>query len=316
MRRLVVPALVAIACIAARRLVTAAPPHREPIAALWEEPADLSTRNLFDGPWGSRRAPDPQATFTLTGVKSHGINPGIVVNDPAGREWHIKQHAHNDAGAEGPVEVVVSRVLSAVGYHQPPVYYVESLRVAAPDGTRMVPGGRFRLRDDVLTEHGSWSWQDNPFVGTQPHRGLLAILLLFNSTDLKDANNTLYQVSRNAARTPRWYVVRDLGAALGETARFAPRGNDAELFERSPFILAFKNGVVEFANRSGYQSLFQEQLTADDTIWAGRLLARLSPRQWQDAFRAGGYTPEAAERFIKKIRSNIWSAQHPGAERR
>jgi hypothetical protein len=303
-RRVVSFALAVTACVSARVWVNAAPILKEPLTALWEEPVDLSSRNLFDGPWGAGRAPYPRATYTLTGLKTHGINPGVVVTDPSGREWHVKQHARNDAGAEGPVEVVLSRELSAVGYHQPPVYFMDSFTVTASDGTRGLPGGRFRLDDPSLHELASWSWQANPFTGTQPYRGLLVLLLLFNSTDLKDSNNTLYRVSRGGVSS-HWYVVRDLGAALGETGRFAPRGNDATLFEQSPFILGVRKGYVEFANRSPYQHLFQHQITVDDVAWAGRLLTRLSPRQWREAFRAGGYTPDSAEQFLRKIQLNI-----------
>src|SRR6516162_4456069 len=100
-RRLVASALAATACVASRVWVDAAPPPKEPLTALWEEPANLSSRNLFDGPWGAARAPDPHAMYTLVGLKTHGINPGVVVTDPSGREWNVKQHARNNAGAEG-----------------------------------------------------------------------------------------------------------------------------------------------------------------------------------------------------------------------
>jgi hypothetical protein len=45
----------------------------------------------------------------------------LTVRDPQGREWHVKQPPHTEQSAEGPVEIVLSRVLSAVGCHQPPV---------------------------------------------------------------------------------------------------------------------------------------------------------------------------------------------------
>ena len=38
---------------------------------------------------------------------------------------------------EGPVEVALSRVLSAVGYHQPPVYYLSSFMMSDPAGSRV-----------------------------------------------------------------------------------------------------------------------------------------------------------------------------------
>ena len=70
-------------------------------------------------PWGAARAPDPDALH-VHAAETTGTNPGVVVQDPAGREWHVKQPPRNDYGEEGPVEVTLSRVLSAVGYHQPP----------------------------------------------------------------------------------------------------------------------------------------------------------------------------------------------------
>jgi hypothetical protein len=35
------------------------------------------------------------------------------------------------------------------------------------------------------------------------------------------------------------------------------------------------------------------------------LLGRLSDRQWQDAFRAGGYEPDVAARFIRVLRHKL-----------
>jgi len=52
----------------------------------------------------------------------------------------------------------------------------------------------------------------------------------------------------------------------------------------------------------------------DEVRWAGTLLARLTDRQWHDAFRAGGYPTDVADRFIRKIRSNIEAAQSLGVE--
>jgi hypothetical protein len=35
------------------------------------------------------------------------------------------------------------------------------------------------------------------------------------------------------------------------------------------------------------------------------LLARLSPRQWQEAFRAGGYEDSVATRYIRRLQQKI-----------
>src|SRR5262245_32823697 len=108
-----------------------------PLSSLWEEPTDLPGRNLFDGQWGQEYAPDPHATYRFVGLRTHGIKPEALVTDPLGRQWHVKRRIHNDSGSEGPVEVVLSRLLAAVGYHQPPVYFLGTFTVMEGSRTRI-----------------------------------------------------------------------------------------------------------------------------------------------------------------------------------
>jgi len=86
---------------------------------------------------------------------------------------------------EGPIEVTLSRVLSAVVPPAPGVFSSRRSR----SGTRKVhtsnPGAAFDWMT-LLISKGNWSWQENPFVGTRPYQGLLAILLMFNSSDIKN----------------------------------------------------------------------------------------------------------------------------------
>jgi hypothetical protein len=278
-------------------------PEDAPPASLWVAPADLENRDLFNGPWGAERAPDPRARYRLVHLKHSGINPGMTVRDPLGREWSVKQPG-SDIPNEAPVEVVFSRVLSAVGYHQPAVYYLPSFTLEDDWGSHVVPGGRFRLKDKALKDRGEWSWHENPFVGTRPYRGLLVILMMFNSTDLKSANNSLYEYRSTGGREHR-YVVRDIGGSLGTTGRLAPRKNDIDAFERYPFIVGIENGFVQFHYQGRFQELVRNQIAIEDLAWASTLLGRLSDRQWQDAFRAGGYDAEIAARFIRVLRNKL-----------
>src|SRR5437763_2063139 len=125
-----------------------------PAPALWEAPSNLPNRDLFNGPWGPSRAPDPAASYTFIRAKHGGVNPGVVVRDDRGRVWHVKQAPRSHQGAEGPVEVVLSRVLSAVGYQQPPVYFLPSFTLVDESGKRSVPGGRVRLEAPSMTSRG------------------------------------------------------------------------------------------------------------------------------------------------------------------
>ena len=176
-------AIVPASCVSAKRPVMPTSPV-PPGASLWQEPTDLAERDVFNGPWGPERAPDPQATFTLIERKHTGVNLGMTVRDPQGREWSVKQPYPGDMDSEAPVEVTVSRLLSAVGYHQPPVYHLREFTLKDDWGTHAEIGGRFRLKAEELKDTGSWRWEDNPFVGSRPYQGLLVLLMMFKSTDI------------------------------------------------------------------------------------------------------------------------------------
>ena len=80
-----------LASVAAQKSTKSPVPSSAPLSALWERPKDLPNRDLFTGPWSPTHAPDPTAIYTYVRPKEGGTNPGVVVLDPLGREWHIKQ---------------------------------------------------------------------------------------------------------------------------------------------------------------------------------------------------------------------------------
>ena len=82
------------------------------------------TAICFIGPWGAEHAPDPKGVYTLVERKHTGVNLGLTVKDEQGREWSVKQPYPGGLDPEAPVEVAVSRLLSAIGYHQPPIYFL------------------------------------------------------------------------------------------------------------------------------------------------------------------------------------------------
>jgi hypothetical protein len=293
----------AAACAKAKR-PSLQPSAPVPGAVLWVEPSDLAGRDLFYGPWGQQNAPNPADTYRLIATKHSGVNLGMTVEDSQGREWSVKTPYPGGLDSEAPVEVAVSRLLSAIGYPQPPVYFLEAFRLKDDLGTRTMVGGRFRLKDKSLSDEGSWQWEENPFIGTKPYQGLQVILMMLNSTDLKNSNNSLYH-RRNGDLVEQWYAVRDIGAALGDYDRFTPRKNNIVAFEKTPFIAGVNNGYVDFAYKGWYRPFIEDRITPADVAWAANLLGRLSDRQWNDAFRAAGYQPAVASRFIAKIKSKI-----------
>jgi hypothetical protein len=290
----------ASACAATIRSTAKTPIGPEQLAELWAPPRDIRAQDLYNGPWGREFAPDANAEYTFVKEKTHGVSPGMTVRDPRGVEWNVKQ------GAEARIEVVASRILSAAGYHQPPVYYLPQWRLRNGPTPGIQAEGRFRPKLKQLRNRGEWSWQRNPFVGTQPYRGLLVILEILNSSDLKNSNNSLYEVRGRGSTGPRvWYVVRDLGTALGETGRLDPKRGDPDLFERHPFIDGVGDGFVRLDYHGRHQELFDHTIRPADVRWACSLLAKLTDEQWRDAFRASGYGDDLASRFIRRIQEKI-----------
>jgi hypothetical protein len=273
---------------------------------LWSRPASLVEQDLFYGPWGADSAPDPFSRYTLIERKHTGVNPGVTVRDTAGREWSVKQRPLEISDtAEGAIEVTLSRVLSALGYFQPPVYYLPVFTLADQWGARVAPGGRFRLKHKTIKDTGTWSLDRNPFTASPEHHGLLVILMLFNSSDLKDSNNTLYERRLPDGQREIWYTVRDLGSALGSTARLSPKRGDLDEFRRSRFITGVRDGFVEFDYHGRHAELFRARITPADVGWACALADELTDRQWRDAFRAGGHDPATSLAFITTLKARI-----------
>jgi hypothetical protein len=290
---------ISAACHATIRSTAATPPTREQLAELWYAPT--TTRDLFWGVGGQRFAPDPNVTYKVLEVKRGGFSMGLTVEGPEGRKWSAKMPP------EAPTEVVASRILWGVGYHQPPIYYVGRWNATdAPDPNPQLPA-RFReTKPDLqgLEATEAWSYYRNPFVGTREMNGLLVLQVMLGNSDLKDEQNALYTLKERLDGASRWYVARDLGQSFGRTGVIdAPRG-ELKAFEETPFIKGMAGQYVRFDYRGRHGALLS-QITAADVRWICEKLDRLTDAQWQDAFRAGGYPPEVADRFIRRFEQKI-----------
>lgn len=299
-------------------LIACASPQAQPqqlqvpsaeIAELWQEPADLLERDLFSGPGGPALAPPRMdGTFEFLAFKTTGTNPGYDVRDGSGRVWSVK------LGIEAQPEVTTSRILWAMGYHQPAQYFVHQFNLTG--GVAGVKtAARFRTDLDQWRPSGEWSWYDNPFTSTVQFRGLIVAQLVLNNWDLKTPNNRVYDAADSSRRPRRQYMVRDVGSSLGHSKQFPlfallrTRGmqgskNDIEGFEAQGFITKVEGDDVDFDYRGLNQPLV-DMVTVQDVVWACEQLDRIPDGHWQAAFRAGAYPAEDAERYIRKIKEKI-----------
>lgn len=278
-------------------------PSVEPrrMAQLWEPPTDLEQRDLFFGSGGQKNAPDPNELYKFKDEKAVGTQPGYDVEDSKGREWSVK------LGEEGRPEVAVSRLVWAIGYRQPSVYYLPRWTLVR-DGKRIPQSGaRFRLDD--TKNLAEWSWRKNPFLHSQQIAGLYVLMVMVNNWDIKSQQNALYEYKAKADHDgPRQqYMVKDLGASLGRSAWpvGGSKANAAD-FEEETFIERVEGNRVHFGYSGAWlEPQLQRGITPADVRWTSELLSRLTSKQWSDAFRAAGFGETEANRFIRRMQEKI-----------
>ena len=210
--------------------------------------------------------------------KQGGFSPGYTVKDDKGVTWSAKM------GIEAQPEVVVSRLLWAIGFRQPPVYFLESWTLAGGAEPGRKGPTRFRPHLPGWKDRGSWLWRKNPFLGTRPLRGLVVFMRIVNNWDILDRNNVLYELDSSRDGVRRHYVVKDLGSSLGRTTALWHQGtkNDVEDFEKQGFIDS-----------------------VEDVRWMCERLAKLTPKQWRDVFQTAGYDEATAGRFIRRFQAKV-----------
>jgi hypothetical protein len=278
------------------------PPGPVGLAQLWVEPRDLERRDLFYGIGGKELAPPTDAPFRFESEKQDifAFSPGLDVRDEGGHKWDVK------LGPEARPEVLASRIIWALGYHQPPVYHLAHWSLIREGAQSEQGSSRFRRKGRHLEKRGSWSWTDNPFEDTQAFRGLLVLMMFLNNWDLTVDNTAVYDLDKEWEGSRRWYVVRDVGASFSRNRGPLLQGTrgDLEGYEQQGFVRGVKDGKVEF-DWNGPHGEFFADLTAADVRWTCRMLARIQPAQWDAAFRAAGYEPDEAARLKAQFEKRI-----------
>jgi len=303
-----IAAALTAACIGGAVRPTVNPGAPADVAQLWLEPADIARRDVLHGSGGRELLPDASVPFTFVKEDNGGYSPGFDVTGADGMPWSVK------VGPEAQSEVAASRILWAIGYHQPVVYYVPSWTMQG-EVSGAQGAARFRAERPDEKVVADWSWYENEFVETQPFKGLVIANIMLNNWDWKTSNNKIYESSA-AGGPPRRYVVRDLGASLGKTdypmllrwlpTKYIKQGsrNNIDDFEAQRFIKSVDGDRVDFHYRGIHGSLV-DTLRVQDVVWTARLMSRLSDDQLRDAFRAAGYDDGHVARYVARLRAKI-----------
>ena len=302
-------------------------------AALWRDPADIASLNLFYGSGGEGH--QPSGPFTFIQEDLEGSNPKLDVRDRDGVKWKVK------LGVEARPEVAASRLLWAAGYFTTEDYFLADLPVQGLPGhlhrgqDQVGPDGALhnvRLKRPMKGEEkvGNWQWGSNPFTDMREFNGLRVMMALLNNWDLKDINNARYENKHptDSEELEQIYLVSDLGASFGTTGVRVPvdsaKGN-LEAYKHSKFIANHTPDYVDFGTPS-IPTLIEtfnlpmfihrvdlrwigRHVPRADAKWMGQLLGQLSQEQIRDAFRAAGYSATEVNEFVNVVQGRIAELQ-------
>ena len=208
---------------------------------LWREPTDIASRDLFYGPGGKEHAPHTRYTFQKEVLS--GTSPKFDVVDENGVRWRVK------LGVEARPETVATRLVWAAGYFADEDYFLADLKVedmprlkrgrelVGPDG--VMHNVRLERHIEHQKKDGEWKWRHNPFIRQREFNGLRVLMAVMNNWDLKDVNNTIFEVKH---ATPDGgqelhYEVSDLGGDIRDQRHFLDSRNFQKQFE---FLPAFE----------------------------------------------------------------------------
>lgn len=307
------------------------------ITALWNDPGDIKSRDLFDGPGGKEHR--PRGPMKFVEEDSKGTNPKFDLKDGNGDKWKAK------LGVEAQPETAAVRLLWAVGYFADADYFLPELKVdgmpVLKRGGQVVDAGgvvhKVRLKYRPEKKKGTWKWDHNPFSGTRQFNGLRVMMALLNNWDLKDENNSIYKTGDNRDKDKdddkddkhdrddrRIYLVSDVGSTFGTTGYHYYGGwskNDLSAYSRSKFISHVHSKYVDFNEpthppfiyifgivrwvRHLHERGVTKHIPREDAKWIGGLLAQLTPQQIRDAFRAAGYTDAQVDILASTVRERI-----------
>jgi hypothetical protein len=289
-------------------------------ATLWHDPGQISELDLFYGQGGKDGVPVPP--FKFQQEDTDGTNPKFDVLDARGTKWRVK------LGDEARPEVVASRLLWAVGYFANDDYVlaeakVDNLRItrgasSASDGN--IVDARFQKKPSGTQKIGTWKWSQNPFTGSKEFNGLRVMMAVLNNWDLKDVNNAVLQDSSGKDIL----VVSDVGSSFATNGLSWSKGRskgDVDTFEKSKFITRNKDSKIDFATPAAPAPIdavnvkqykmrndlkwIGRDIPVADARWVGSLLKQLSHKQLVDAFRAGQFSEEDIDRYVRVLESRI-----------
>jgi len=309
---------IAIIGAAAVQKRNGAAPAVKPV--IWRDPGAVEKLDFSGGPGGRKHAPKPPFAF-LEEILS-GSNPKVRVVDADGVKWSVK------FGPEVHAEIFASRLAWATGYFVEAEYFVASgviddlgaLKRAKgyikPDGS--FANARFQRHREKgvksLEGPDSWTWLQNPFVGTKELNGLKAIMMLVSNWDNKDArdlkrgsNTAIFRYPLDGGKEDR-YLVTDWGGSMGKWGGYLGRGKwDCQGFSKQTpdFVKGIRGDYFVWGYTGQHTNDFTNDISISDMRWLIQYLGAITDEQLRDGLKASGASPDEINCFAHAIRERI-----------
>jgi hypothetical protein len=288
---------------------------------IWHDPGAVTPTDLRFGPEGEKGAPMPPFAF----VQEHleGSQPCVAVRDARHRLWRVKW------GHEVRPESFAVRFAHGCGYFAEVTHYIDEgtiegairltrARASIGDDCRFREA-RFELEDPnvrmLFGEH-SWSWDDNPFLGTPQLSGLKIVVMLLSNWDTKDrrdvgrgSNTAIFEHRVRPFGREARYLITDWGGAMGKWgASIVSRGRwDPDGFEaQTPhFVTGVKDGIVQFGYVGQRTADVAHDIPVDHVTWFHDIARRLTDEHLRGGLLASGATEDEAARFARALLDRI-----------
>jgi hypothetical protein len=290
---------------------------------IWRDPGPVKELDLSSGPGGPDGAPVPPFRF----LEEHatGSQPCVGVVDARGRRWRVKW------GPEARSEAFAVRLAWACGYFAEVTYFLATGTIEecgdlqrardCVDERGRFTNARFELDDPKvrkLFEEHSWSWDDNPFLGTRELNGLKIVVMLLSNWDTKDrrdvargSNTAIFEHRRSRWRSG-WearYLLIDWGGSMGRWgSNIVTRGRwdpDGFVAQTPQFITGVRDGRLAFGYTGQRTADIAGDIPLAHAAWFGSIAAQLRERQLVDGLIASGASAQEAERFAGAICDRI-----------
>jgi len=278
-------------------------------AILWQDPGQVEAFDMASSRF------TPKAPYTFVREDMGGTGPKVRVRDAAGVEWRVK------GGYDVKPETFITRFVTALGYFAETTHFLAEGRIENVPALKRAsgfvkPDGAFtwaafeRIEPDAKFS-GSWSWIDNPFIGSKELNGLKVLVMLFSNWDNKDARDAKKGSNTSIleyADGRSIYFVNDWGQSFGAWGRMFGRANwqcEPYRAQTSQFVVGVSEGKVRFGYGGAHTDDFKNDIVIEDLRWLMQYLGKITDAQLRIGFKVAGASAEEETCFSRSLRDRI-----------